>query len=150
GIPETFFPPFSMKSKNTFILLIIAAAIFAFIYFFEQKQPTSPEEKERAGRVVQFDRDKINSIVIKTTDTKIELKKTDGVWYLESPLKDRADSMAVNQLFTTAEALKSEEAIPTDKQGGKDALKEFGLASSDTRLIFTGAEKPVDLLFGKD
>ena len=59
--------------------------------------------------------------------------------------------MVINQLFTAAENLKSDEAIPTDKQsGGKDLLKVFGLASSDTRLTFTGGEKPVELLFGKD
>ena len=57
----------------------------------------------------------------------------------------------INQLFTTAEALKSEEAIPTDKQsGGKDLLKEFGLTNSETRLTFSGGGKSVELLFGKD
>ena len=140
-----------MKLKNTLILLVVAGAIFAFIHFFESKQPTTQEATEIAGRVVKFDRDKITAITIKNTDTKIELRKKDGAWYLEAPLKDRADSMAVNQLFTTAEALKSDEAIPTDKQsGGKDLLKEFGLVNSDTRLTFTGGDKPVELLLGKD
>jgi hypothetical protein len=139
-----------MKLKNTLILLLVAGAIFAFIYFFENKMPTSKEATEIAGRVVKFDRDKITAITIKNTETKIELRKKDGAWYLEAPLKDRADSMAVNQLFTAAEALKSDEAIPTDKSGGKDLLKEFGVANSDTRLTFTGGDKPVELLFGKD
>jgi hypothetical protein len=127
-----------MKSKNTLILLVVGLAIYAFIYFFESKQPTSQEATEQAGRVVKFDRDKITAITIKNTDTTIQMIK-------------KADSTAINQLFTTAEALKSDEAIPTDKQsGGKDLLKEFGLSSSETRLTFTGDVKPVELLFGKD
>jgi hypothetical protein len=140
-----------MKSKNTLILLLVGLAIYAFIYFFESKQPTSQEATEQAGRVVKFDRDKITAITIKNTDTTIQLIKKDGVWLLDAPVKDHADSTAINQLFTTAEALKSDEAIPTDKQsGGKDLLKEFGLSSSETRLTFTGDVKPVELLFGKD
>jgi hypothetical protein len=140
-----------MKLKNTLILVILAAAIFAFIHFFESKQPTTQEAGERAGRVVQFDRDKITGITIKNTETKIDFHKKDGAWFIDAPIKDRADSMAINQLFTTAEALKAEETIQTDKQGdGKDMLKDFGLTSSDTRLTFTGGDKPVELILGKD
>ncbi len=103
-----------MKSKNTLILLVVGLAIYAFIYFFESKQPTSQEATEQAGRVVKFDRDKITAITIKNTDTTIQMIKKDGVWLLDVPVKDHADSTAINQLFTTAEALKSDEAIPTD------------------------------------
>jgi hypothetical protein len=146
-------PQFSsaMKLKNTLILLLLAGAIYAFIHFYESNQPTTQQAAERAGRVVQFDRDKISKIAIKTNDTKMEFEKKDGVWWMEKPVKDRADSMAINQLFTTAEALKSDESIPTEKQkDNKDPLKEFGLGSPETRLIFTGDKKPVELLFGKD
>lgn len=138
-----------MKLKNTLILLLVAGAIYAFIYFFESKQPTTQEATAKAGRVVTFDRDKVTGITIKNTETKIDLHKRDGAWYIDAPIKDRADSMAINQLFTTAENLKSESAIPTDK-GGKDMLKDFGLASSDTRVTFTGDSKPLELLIGKD
>ncbi|HEY3897251.1 MAG TPA: DUF4340 domain-containing protein [Chthoniobacter sp.] len=138
-----------MKFKNTFILLVAAVAIYAFIYFFESKQPTSQQAAEQAGRVVHFDREKITGITIKNTDTKIQLSKKDGTWFIDAPLKDHADSMAVNELFTDAENLRSDESIPTDKQG-KDLLKDFGLANPETRLTFTGGDKPVELLFGKD
>lgn len=140
-----------MKLKNTLILLVVAGAIYAFIHFYESKLPSTQEAAERAGRVVQFDRDKIKTITIKNTDTKIELEKRDGVWFMEKPVKDRADSLAVSQLFTTAESLKSDQTIPPDKQsGGKDPLKEFGLGSPETRLAFKGGDKPIEILFGKD
>ena len=101
--------------------------------------------------MVEFNRDKINAITIKNTDTTIQLVKKDNAWYLEAPLKDRADSTAINQLFTTAEGLKSETSIPTEKpSGGKDPLKEYGLGNPETRIAFIGAEKPIEILFGKD
>jgi hypothetical protein len=139
-----------MKLKNTLILLIIALAALVLVPLFESKHPSTQEAAEQAGRMVKFDRDKITAITIKNTDNKIELRKQDGAWYLEAPLKDHADSMAVNQLFTSAEALKSIEAIPIDKQSGKDLMKEFGLASADTRVTFIGDDKPVEILIGKE
>ncbi len=140
-----------MKQKNTLLLLLLAAGIYGFIHFYEREQPSTQQAAERAGRVVQFDRDKISKISIRTNDTKIDLEKRDGVWFMEKPVQDRADSMAVAQLFTTAESLKSEEAIPTEKKSGeKDPLREFGLGGPETRLIFTGDKKPVEILFGKD
>ena len=141
-----------MKLKNTLLLLILAGAIYAFIHFYESGLPGTREAAERAGRVVEFDRDKIAKIAIKTNDTKIEFEKKDGIWFLEKPVKDRADSAAITQLFTTAESLKSDESIPTEKKGGdKDPLKEYGLGSPETRLIFTPEKgKPIELLFGKD
>lgn len=141
-----------MKTKNTLILLLVAGAIFAFIVLFEKKQPTTAEARDRAGRVLQFDRDEVNSITIKNSEMKIELRKGENSqWRLEEPVKDRADSMAVNQLFTTAESLRHDAVIGNDGKGvGKDQIKDFGLASSEIKVRFSGPAKPIELLIGKD
>lgn len=140
-----------MKSKNTLLLLFVAVGIFAFIWFVEKGLPGSQQAAESAGRVVEFDRDAINAITVKNGSTTIELRKTkEGQWFMEKPLKDRADLMAVSQLFTTAEGLKSE-GLASDKKGSsKEQLREFGLSSPETRVTFTGGKKPVELLLGKD
>ena len=140
-----------MKLKNTLILLAVALGIVGYIQFFEKGQPSSQEAADLAGRVVQFERDKIDAITIKNPETTIELHKAkDGGWLMEKPLKDHADAMAVNQLFTTAEALRSEALASDEKGATKDQLKEFGLASAETRVTFAGGAKPVEVLFGKD
>lgn len=141
-----------MKLKNTLLLLILAIALFAFIRFYESQQLSSREAKERAGKVVTFDRDKVDAITIKNSESKIELRKDGkGVWRLEEPVKDRADSMAVSQLFTTAESLPYDASIGDEKKGAdKDQLKEYGLSNSETKVKFAGKDKPVELLFGKD
>jgi hypothetical protein len=107
---------------------------------------------ENSHRVVEVDRDKINAVTIQNTDTKIELKKdANNAWQLESPVKDRADSMAINQLFTSIETLRHDAAIGADGKGAdKDQIKEFGVSKPDTRITFTSPEKSVELLLGKD
>ncbi len=141
-----------MKLKNTLLLLLLAGGLFAFIKFYESKQLSSREAKERAGKVVAFDRDKVNTITIKNSETKIELHKNDkGTWRLEEPVKDRADSLVVSQLFTTAESLPYDAVIGDENKGAdKDQLKEYGLLNSETKLKFAGGGKPIELVFGKD
>ena len=140
-----------MKLKNTLFLLLLALGIAGFIYFVEDKLPTTQSAAENAGRIVQFDRDTIDAITIRNTGTTIELRKTkDGAWVMEKPLKDQADAMAVNQLFTTTERLRSEALASDEKGATKDQLKEFGLASPETRVTFAGGGKSTEVLFGKD
>jgi len=141
-----------MKFKNTLLLLVVASAIFAFIYFWENKQPTTEESAKNAGRVVQFDRDKISAITVKNTDTQIDLRKEkNDSWVMDKPVKDYADTLAVSQLFTAAESLKSSDTVGDAKNGAsQEQLKEFGLASSETRLTFTGDGQPKEIIFGKD
>lgn len=140
-----------MKLKNTLTLLVIAGGLFGFIWFWEKDWAGTQRAAENAGRVVQFNRDEIDGITIKNTGTTIELSKSKkGLWTMKKPLEDRADSSAIVQLFTAAEALKSE-ALASDAKGAtKDQLKEFGLSNPETRITFTGGKKPVELLFGKD
>ncbi|MDB6152839.1 MAG: hypothetical protein JWL90_1292 [Chthoniobacteraceae bacterium] len=141
-----------MKFRSTLILLILAVGLAAYIWLVESKRPTSREAQERNQLVARIDRDEVNAITIKNNENQIELRKKDNnVWYLESPVKDRADSMVLTQLFTTAELLRHD-AVLGDGSKGKDKaqLKEFGLLNSETKIKFTGSGKPVELIIGKD
>ena len=101
-----------MKLKNTLTLLVIAAGLFGFIWFWEKDWASTTQAADNVGRVVRFDRDEIKGITIKNTGTTIELSKSKaGAWTMKKPLADRADLSAIIQLFTAAEALKILEKI---------------------------------------
>lgn len=140
-----------MKFRTTLILLVLAGALGAYLWFVEQHQQTTKEAQESSRQVVKVDRDKITGISIKNPEAKIELIKKDNEWHLQEPLKDRADTMAISQLFTSLEMLKHDAIIRGDGKGPeKDQIKEFGLANSETKIRLSGSEPPVELLFGKD
>lgn len=141
-----------MKFRTTFIFLLIAAGLAAYLKFVEPTQQTSQEREEHGREFVKIDRDKANAISIKSAEAKIELRKKDNnTWFIEEPLKDRADTMAISQLFTTLEMLKYDSAIGADgKAPDKDQIKDFGLANSETKIEIAGADKTVELQFGKD
>ena len=140
-----------MKLRNTLLLLLVAGGIFGGINFYESSHPNTMEAQRDAKRVLSFNRDKITSIAIKNAEGAIELRKQDNdVWVLEKPVKDRAGSLAISGLFTAAENLNFDAVIGDDKPVEKEQLKEFGLASSETKVTFGGGAKPVELIFGKD
>jgi hypothetical protein len=141
-----------MKLKNTLLLLLIAMGAFAYIWFVERHQKSTRELVEGGNLVAKLDRDRVDGITIRSTEGRIEFKKDDkGTWQLSDPIKDRADSMAVAQLFTESEALKYVEKIDENGKGvSKEKLKEFGLSDPTTKVRFTGKDKPVEIQFGKD
>ena len=138
-----------MKTRNTLILFGVAVALFAFIFFYERKIPSTKEAKEREAHVVQFDREKIDGITITNNEDKIELRKRDNAWYVEKPVKDRADAAAVATLLTGVETLRKD-AVIGEENGKKADLKDYGLTKSTLRLKLSGSGAPPELLFGKD
>lgn len=138
-----------MRTRTTLILLACAIALFAFIRFYDSKVPTTRDLAEKKLHVLDFDREKINALTISNNETRIELRKHDGQWFLEAPVKDRADSLAVDQLLTSAEMMRKDAELPgtgTDKGN----VKEFGLGKPSVSLKLEGDAHPVEVLFGKD
>ena len=104
-----------MKTRTTLILLAVAVAVGVYIKFFESKGPNTEEAKRLAGNVVNFERDTLEGIVIQNGDDRIELKKQDQKWRLESPFKDQADRTAVESLVGDLEAWPKFDAIPASE-----------------------------------
>lgn len=142
-----------MKLRTTLALLAIVAAIGAYLYFFERDNPTTNEKRDNALHVVpDFDRNKIDSISIKSPETKIELrKKPNGAWVMEEPAKDRADVAALIELLTALETLQNAgPPISLDAKDPKRELKEYGVLDSTTKAKFSGGGKTIELILGND
>jgi hypothetical protein len=139
-----------MKPRNTAILLLIAAALMAFIILWEKRQPTTREAESLGRRVVNFERDDIDGVTITNNDGRIELRKTGAQWRLELPAKDRANSSAVDSVLTGAETLIKQETISASEPNAAQRVQDFGLAESNTRLKLLGKGAPPELIFGKE
>lgn len=140
-----------MNTRSTFLLILLAGGIFAYIWFVDAKQVRTRDRIRDGDKVVQLDRDNINAISIKNAETEIELRKQDNeVWTIEKPVKDRADTLMISSLFTSAEYLKYDAVLGDDQPVEKDQLKEYGLANPDLKITFSGGGPPVSLLIGKD
>lgn len=140
-----------MKTKTTLILLGIVLALGLWIKFYESKKPNTEEAQRRAQNVVNFDREKLEGIQIQNGEEKIELRRSNGKWRLEVPIKDQADGPAVESLLSDLENWEKDETI-SDKEieADKARLAEYDLVKPKLRLKLLGKDLPPEILFGKD
>src|SRR5439155_1205238 len=124
-------PNFPMRPRTTIVLLLLVVAVGAFIRFYESKRPNTEEASRRAQNVINFDRDKIEGIVIQNGDERIELKRVDKKWRLESPVKDLADSSVVESLLFDLEDWKKEATITgKEMEADKNKMADYGLTKA--------------------
>src|SRR5689334_24543576 len=140
-----------MNWKNTLILAVVAAGVFAYFKFFEMKRPSTAEAVRQAQNVVNFDRSKIDGIVIQNGDQQIEIRLRDNKWRLETPIKDQADAAIVENLLSDLESWQKEGTIAAKEiDADKSKLAEYGLNNPKLKLKLLGRDRPPEILFGKD
>src|SRR5881394_3681760 len=140
-----------MKWRNTLILAVIALAGVAYFRFFEMKRPSTEEARRQARNVVNFDRSKIDGIVIQNGDQKIEIRRRENKWRLETPIKDQADGALVENLLSDLETWQKEGTIPAKAiEADKSKLTEYGLNNPKLKLRLLGQGRPLEIWFGKD
>src|SRR6184192_4486069 len=140
-----------MKWRNTLILAVIALAGVAYFRFFEMKRPSTEEARRQSQNMVNFDRTKIDGIVIQNGDQKIEIRRRDNKWRLETPIKDQADGALVENLLSDLENWQKEGSIPAKAiEADKSKLNEYGLNNPKLKLKLLGQGRPPEIWFGKD
>src|SRR5581483_4181940 len=140
-----------MKWKSTLVLFVIALGVFAYLYFVERNRPNTEEAARQQQNVVNFDRNKVDGIVIQNGDDKIDLRKHDDKWRVEAPIKDQADASLVTELFSNLENWQKDASISAkEMEADKNKLADFGLANPKLRLKLTGPGAPPEIFFGKD
>ncbi len=140
-----------MRTRTTLILLAIVLAIGLFIKFYESKRPNTEESNRRAGDVVNFERDKIDGVAIQNGDERIELKRADKKWRMESPVKDSADGTTIDSLLFDLEGWQKETTISgKELEADKNRMAEYGVAKAKLRLKLIGPNAPPEILFGNN
>ncbi|MEP6699037.1 MAG: DUF4340 domain-containing protein [Verrucomicrobiota bacterium] len=140
-----------MKTKTTLLLLTSVVALGVYIKFYESKRPNTIEAQRQAKNIVNFQRDKIDGILIQNGDDKIELRRRDRKWRIETPVKDQADGGAIENLLSNLEDWQKFETIPAQEMAkDKNRLDEYGVNKAKLRLKLIGTEAPPEILFGND
>ena len=140
-----------MKWKTTLVLFAIAAGVFAYLYFIERNRPGTEEAARQSQNVLNFSREKIDGVVIQNGDDKIDIRRRDNKWRLETPIKDQADASLVNNLLLDLENWQKDAAISAkEMEADKNKLSDYGLANPKVRLKLLGPDAPAEIFFGKD
>lgn len=125
-----------MRWKLTFVLLLLNAAAFYYIYHLERQE----DPREQLQRDSQLVLPRAGDIVGITMESladgrKRTLEKTRPGWQLTEPVRWPANENAVQKILTQLEYLEREVRIPlSDIEKSGQTLKDFGLAPARFRL----------------
>ena len=140
-----------MKTRTTLLLLAIVVAIGVYIKFYESKRPNTEEAKRQSENVVNFKRDAIDGLIIQNGDDRIELRRHDKKWRMESPVKDQADAALIENLLLDLEGWQKEATITAREiEADNGKLAEFGVGKPKLRMKLLGKDAPPEILFGNN
>lgn len=139
-----------MRTKTT-LLLLAALVVLGIFVKYQSTRPNTAEARRQAHNMVNFDREKLDGIVIQNGDDKIELHRKDRKWRIEAPFKDQADNGAIEGFVSNLESWQKYDTIPAAEiSKDKSRLDEFGLSKAKLRLQLLGKEMPPEIIFGGD
>lgn len=113
-----------MRFGRLVFLALLVVGLFAFIWFYERKQPTTEELKEREGKLFpHMETDKVHTVFIRNTHGEFAFKKDGDNWQLTRPVQDQANQWAVSGLLSQLANLKAERTLPRSEV----KLADYGL-----------------------
>jgi Tfp pilus assembly protein PilO len=134
--------------KKLLILLLIFAALAAFVYYYEiAGKEKRDEAKEKAESLLQIKQENVVSVeVVRAGQPPVILKKSGNEWIVRQPIETPADANTVDSLVRAAASARIER---TFEQGAQEAEK-YGLkkpritvkiqAGSDQKVVLLGAD----------
>lgn len=134
---------------RTLAAVVVAAGLFAYIYFVESKKdPTAPEaEAPRAARekvFKGFDKVKAKSLTLRRPDGEmVHAEKTGEAWNLVSPFQATADAGEIGMILDALQSLETEEVVV---EGAFDPAS-YGLAEPTISVSVTSEGAPAPLEF---
>jgi hypothetical protein len=134
------------RSGSTLILLVLALAFGAYLYFVDSKRPTDAENAKK--KVFSYEADKIGQLEVKSSggDLTALRKDTGGVWTIVQPAEAPADRTSVSDIVNSLANLEEDRVV---EENASD-LKPYGLAEPRIDVTFhvEGEKEPKHIVFG--
>lgn len=139
-----------MSMRAPLALLILVAALLAYVLLFERDGPGRTEVEARSGLLVEsLVRDRITRIRIASGDARIVLRREgegfDETWTLEQPVQAPADSVAAEDYLRSWEF-----SIPvrTLQSPNAEDLRVFGIDKPEAEVTFEMGRAKVAVILG--
>ena len=137
-----------MNPKNTLLLVVFAAALFAFIFFFERH--VHPPEPVAIRVMPDFKAAEVTTVQIQLAgQLEIRAERTNGSWQLTKPLVYPAQSLAVENLLQAVAELSPQARLTAQELKGRRTVNEdYGFDKAQAILIFQQAGEQRTLRLG--
>ncbi len=130
--------------KSTLIVVVLAVALGAFVYFYDSKHSVAPPTEEASWRpAFAVSADQIVGLTLVSGTGKTVLAKQSKDWRITQPVSTRADQTSIDGIVSDLSNAKIRRSFaPTD------SLSKYGLAQPAVTIDFqqkSGAEHTIRL-----
>ena len=126
-----------MSSRKLLVLTGVVVALFAFIFFFERKMPTTAEREQKGDVHWDLPEDRVERIRIERGGETLELAKSGDAWNLVRPEAYPADSFAAGELASELADLKN----PGGEPPAEGKAEDYGLATPVATATITWTDQ---------
>lgn len=129
-----------MSSRKLLVLTGVVVALFAFIFFFERKMPTTADREQKGDLHWDLPEDRVERIRLERGGETVELAKTGDAWSLVRPEAYPADAVAARELATELADLKN----PGGEPEADGRPEDYGLVkpAATATFVWTDPGKP--------
>ncbi|MCK4836068.1 MAG: DUF4340 domain-containing protein [Candidatus Aminicenantes bacterium] len=124
-----------MKLKQIGSLVVILAVLFILIHMVNKQEV---REQESAGRLLNLKPEMVKKIELLRGEKTFRFVKQNHGWYLEEPVKTRADKRVIESILDDFCALKYERPVESNTRD----LKKYGLGQPKIQLRLYEDKKP--------
>jgi len=130
--------------KSTLIVVVVALALGAFVYFYDSKHaPKETASEDTSKSAFSIKSADISAVTLHNAGQTISLLKKGTDWDLTQPVQTRADQITIGGLVSDLSGLQIQRSfVPTD------SLAKYGLVNPAVKIEFRdkkGASHTVDL-----
>ncbi len=127
-----------MSAKKLIVLTALVVVLFAFVFFFERKMPTTTERLQKGDLVWDLPEERIESVLLERPAGVVELARSGASsWRLAKPESFPADGFAASDLVSQLARLKR---AGGDASGARP--EDYGLKSPSAKATIVWKEDP--------
>jgi hypothetical protein len=132
-----------MKPRRLLPYLLVFLALAGLYLGLQWRQGSREAKEQQAKKVFQVQEDEISDLALIKGQEEIHLVKKGKEWFLDKPIKAKADAQMVSSMLTALAHLEKERDL-----GAAEGLQPFGLDKPTLVVAFTAQGKPQRLIFG--
>ncbi|MCE9615129.1 MAG: DUF4340 domain-containing protein [Lentisphaerae bacterium] len=138
-----------MTNKTTVELLAVVCLVGAGLWLAEREGRESVAEVQTGKRLAPWDAAAVVGLKVDTPGVNVELVKQDDQWFLESPVRARADAGQIDRLLGGLEALSREEVVTPEQRAQRGLeLADYGLKEPAARWLVNDGLQRYELQVG--
>lgn len=129
-----------MSSRKLLVLTGVVVALFAFIFLFERKLPTTAEREQKGALYWDLPEEQVESVRLEREDGTLELAKSGDSWRLVRPEAYPADTFSASDLARELADLKK----PSGESEAEGKPEDYGLAkpAAKATLVWKNPKTP--------